>query len=164
MCQGRAELGPRALGNRSLLASAHRPGMRRRVSEQLKHREWFRPLACVMRSDRFQARFPGLPGSPYMLFSYAMPPRFAPEATHRDGTSRIQTLAPGDNPRLAELLDRYESATGCPALLNTSLNARGRAIAYSVDDAFDDFLVDGASMFVLGDLTIDAGAAAGVAA
>ena len=155
LCQGRAEIGPRALGNRSLLASANIPGMRRRVSEEIKMREWFRPLACVMRSDRFTRRFPNMPASPHMLFSYDMPQEFAPEATHRDGTSRIQTLDTCDNRLLAELLDRYERISGYSSLINTSLNSRGKAIAQSVDDAFDDFLGRGVSMFAFGHLMID---------
>lgn len=151
MCQEQSEVGPRALGNRSLLASAHIPGMKRTVSEQLKRREWFRPLACTMRSDSFSACFPGTSGSPYMLFSYPMPVGLAPEATHRDGTSRIQTLDSRDNPRLSALLAEYEAATGYQTLINTSLNARGRAIAYSVDDALTDFFEQGADLFVFND-------------
>ena len=155
MCQGRSELGPRALGNRSLIASADISGIRRKVSGQIKQREWFRPLACVMRSDRFHERFPGAQESPHMLFSYRMPTAFAPEATHNDGTSRIQTIDAADNHRLSDLLADYECATGHSALINTSLNARGKAIAYTAEDVLDDFLANGVDLFILGDLMVD---------
>lgn len=80
-----------------------------------------------------------------------MPRDLAPEATHRDGTSRIQTLDASDNARLADLLGEYEALTGHQTLINTSLNGRGRAIAYRVEDVFADFAEDGPDLFVFDD-------------
>jgi carbamoyltransferase len=140
LAHGAAELGPRALGNRSLLASSSAAGMRVRVSERIKQREWFRPLACVLREEVFARLFPGQATSPHMLFSYRMPPGLAAEATHADGTSRIQTVSRGDNPMLHAILEAYERQTGEATLINTSLNGPGRAIALGPADVLDDFL------------------------
>jgi carbamoyltransferase len=151
LAQGRSELGPRALGNRSLLGSASAPGMRERMSERLKAREWFRPLACAVRDERFRELFAGEPPSPHMLFQYRMPDGLAPEATHVDGTSRIQTLTREGNPLLWELLDAYERETGEAALINTSLNGPGRAIALGARHVLDDFLDQDVDVFVFND-------------
>ncbi|MFI9202955.1 carbamoyltransferase C-terminal domain-containing protein [Streptomyces sp. NPDC053048] len=152
MVGGPSESGPRALGNRSLLGSPDVAGMRERLSERLKEREWFRPLGAVMRTEDFRQRFPGEPPSPYMLFNYDVPEGLIPEARHVDGTSRLQTVSHDQNPRLHHLLAEFERATGTPALINTSLNARGRAIAHRAHDALLDFRERDVDLFVLGDL------------
>lgn len=148
LAHGRAELGPRALGNRSLLASASLPGMKARVSERIKRREWFRPLACAMRAEVFAELLPDEEPSPHMLFSYEMPPSVAPEANHVDGTSRVQTVARTDNPVLYTILEAYEAETGEVALINTSLNGPGRAIALDATDVLDDFMDRDVDVFV----------------
>jgi carbamoyltransferase len=135
---GVSELGPRALGNRSLLGATARPGMRARLSERIKGRQWFRPLACVMRDETFDELFPGQPRSPHMLFQYCMPTGLAPEATHADGTCRIQTLSRSDHPSLWEVLREFERISGEAGLINTSLNGPGLPIAYRVEDVLDD--------------------------
>ena len=139
IAQGAAELGPRALGNRSLLASANLIGARRRVSQVIKGREWFRPLGCVMRDETFRKFFPAMQLSPYMLFNYQMPTAVAPEATHVDGSSRIQTVSESSNPVLWDILRSYEDATGECALINTSLNAAGKPICLTAEDVLEDF-------------------------
>ncbi len=144
----RSDIGPRSLGNRSLYANPRIPGMRRRVSEQLKQREWFRPLSPLMTRDAFEALVPGAPPSPYMLFAYDVPPMLFPEAVHVDGSARIQTVTPSDNARVHGLVSAFQRASGVPALINTSLNSRGRAMAYTVDDALDDFLGADVDVFV----------------
>jgi carbamoyltransferase len=153
LSQGAAELGPRALGHRSLLASAARTGMRRRLSEQIKGRQWFRPLGCVMRIERFEQTFAGQPPSPYMLFNYEVPDHLLPEATHVDGTSRIQTIEHGSNPVLWDILKEYEARTGEIGLINTSLNGPGRPIAQSVEDVLTDFLDRDVDLFIFDDVT-----------
>jgi len=135
---GRSELGPRALGNRSLLGSTRWPGMRARMSEQIKGRQWFRPLACIMRDETFDRLFPGSRRSPHMLYHYRLPDQVAPEATHADGTCRIQTLARAAHPALWEVLREFESISGEAALINTSLNGPGLPIAYTVEDVLSD--------------------------
>jgi carbamoyltransferase len=152
LARGVSELGPRALGNRSLLASTVVPGMRERVSERIKERQWFRPLGCVMRTERFAELFPGEEPSPFMLFNYEMTDGLAPAATHVDGTSRIQTLDRDVNPMLWEILAEYETRTGEPALINTSLNGPRLPIAYSSDDVLSDFMNREVDVFVLENL------------
>jgi len=152
LARGASELGPRALGNRSLLASTLVPGMRERVSARIKERQWFRPLGCVMRTERFTELFGDGPASPYMLFNYDMPAGLAPAATHADGTSRIQTLDRDVNPMLWEILAEYERRTGEPALINTSLNGPRLPIAYRSEDVVNDFLDREVDLFVFDDL------------
>lgn len=152
LSQGASELGPRALGNRSLLAASTCSGARRRLSEELKQRQWFRPLAGVMREETFRRSFPGALLSPYMLFQYAMPNGAAPEITHADGTCRIQTLARAANPRLYELLEVHERRNGEIALINTSLNAHGKSIAYAPRDVFADFPPPAVDAYVFDDI------------
>jgi carbamoyltransferase len=136
---GTSALGPRALGERSLLANPVTPGMRQRLSEKIKQREWFRPLSPMMRAESLTRLVPGAKPSPYMLFSYDLPSKMLPEATHIDNTARVQTLDPDSSPRLLAVLDAFERKTGVPALINTSLNRRGRAIAYTPEHVIDDF-------------------------
>ncbi|MFI9600042.1 carbamoyltransferase C-terminal domain-containing protein [Streptomyces sp. NPDC052043] len=151
LTQGSAELGPRALGHRSLLGNPAVPGMRKRMSEELKQREWYRPLGAVMRDERFTALYPGHHPSPYMLFEYRLPEGVAPEARHANGTCRIQTLASGEE-RLYGLLARFEEVSGVPALINTSLNGPGRPIAHTARDVLDDFADTSVDLFVFDDL------------
>ncbi|EDY52405.1 carbamoyltransferase C-terminal domain-containing protein [Streptomyces clavuligerus] len=145
--EGRAELGPRALGHRSLLGNPAVPGMRKRMSEELKQREWYRPLGAMMRAERFAELYPGEHPSPHMLFEYPLPEGTAPEARHVNGTCRIQTLGP-EEPRLHALLTAFEALTGVPALINTSLNGPGRAIAHTARDVLDDFARTGVDLYV----------------
>lgn len=147
LAHGPAELGPRALGNRSLLASASAAGMKVLVSERIKEREWFRPLACVMREEVAARLFPDQQPSPHMLFNYDMPSGLAPQATHVDGTSRVQTVTRTANPLLYEILAAYEARTGEQALINTSLNGPGRAIALRPADVLGDFLTRQVDVF-----------------
>ncbi|GAB3110354.1 carbamoyltransferase C-terminal domain-containing protein [Streptomyces calidiresistens] len=147
MFEGRAELGPRALGHRSLLGNPAAPGMRKRLSEDLKRREWFRPLGAVMREDRFARWYPDEAPSPHMLFEYPVPEDRIPEARHVNGTCRIQTLGPG-RARLHDLLLEFEKASGVPALINTSLNGPGKPIAQTTRDVLDDFAHTDIDVFV----------------
>ncbi|GIF10090.1 carbamoyltransferase C-terminal domain-containing protein [Actinoplanes teichomyceticus] len=150
--EGAAEVGPRALGHRSLLGDPSAEGMRKRLSEELKRREWFRPLGAVIREDRFAELFPGQPVSPYMLFNYDVREGLFAQARHVDGTSRLQTLTRAAHPRLFDLLGEFEQLTGTAALINTSLNGPGRAIAQSSRDMIDDFGGQDVDLFVAGDV------------
>ncbi|MFD9440683.1 carbamoyltransferase C-terminal domain-containing protein [Streptomyces sp. NPDC060006] len=151
LTEGAAELGPRALGHRSLLGNPAASGMRKRLSEKLKQREWYRPLGAVMRDERFAELYPGGRPSPYMLFEYELPEGTAPEARHINGTCRIQTLG-ADQPRLHGLLASFEAQTGVPALINTSLNGPGRAIAHTARHVLDDFAHSDVDLFVFDDV------------
>lgn len=139
---GYGEIGPRALGNRSILAKADSEQLARKVSMEQKEREWYRPLAPVMLYHNalyFTQRqtIPWL--SQYMLMEFAIPKEYQPEiegAVHVDGTSRIQTVfTSGDNPFLYELLQILEIQYGIRALLNTSFNAKEEPIVHTRADA-----------------------------
>ncbi|MFB7176233.1 carbamoyltransferase [Streptomyces sp. NPDC056257] len=135
VANGRGEFGPRALGNRSILADPRPPGMKDRVNE-IKGRERFRPFAPVVRAERVHELF-DLPVavSPYMQFTaQCRSPADYPAIVHRDGTSRVQTVERTQHPGLYALLEEWEARTGCPVLLNTSLNGRGEPLLNSAED------------------------------
>ncbi|HZB75840.1 MAG TPA: carbamoyltransferase C-terminal domain-containing protein [Solirubrobacteraceae bacterium] len=136
VANGRAEFGPRALGNRSLLADPRSPDVKPRL-DRIKGREAFRPFAPVVRAERAHDVFDlPMPRSPYMQFTArCRRPEELPAIVHADGTSRVQTVAPAEHPGLHELLVRWEERTGCPVLLNTSLNSRGEPLVDSAEDA-----------------------------
>ncbi len=125
--QGNAELGPRALGHRSILCPATDPGMKAHLN-RIKDREWYRPLAPICLEHRAEEVF--IPGtaSPYMLFDQQVRPAWAeriPAACHLDGTARLQTVNVQQSPEVFELLTAYEERTGIPVLCNTSANLKG---------------------------------------
>jgi carbamoyltransferase len=126
--QGRMELGPRALGNRSLVADPRDPGMRDMLNRKVKHREDFRPFAPSVLAERAHEWFElGRESESYryMLFTCPVHPERAariPAVLHVDGTSRVQTVSAQDNPRYHRLISCFESITGVPMVLNTSFN------------------------------------------
>ncbi|MGY3582628.1 carbamoyltransferase [Bradyrhizobium sp. USDA 4341] len=125
---GRAELGPRALGSRSILAAATSPGMKDYLND-IKHREHFRPVAPICLEDRAPEIFdPGTP-DPYMLFDHQTRAEWRdkiPAVVHLDGSARLQTISRTSQHKVAELLVEYEALTGIPLLCNTSANNHGR--------------------------------------
>lgn len=148
VANGRAEFGPRALGNRSLLADPRPADMKDRVNK-VKGREMFRPFAPVIRIERAHEAF-ALPvaASPYMQFTASCrQPEDFPAIVHVDGTSRVQTVEEHEHPGLYELLARWEERTGCPMLLNTSLNSRGEPLVDTADDAERFSIRDGVPVY-----------------
>ena len=136
VANGRAEFGPRALGNRSLLADPRSEAMQDRLND-VKGREPFRPFAPVVRLERAREVF-DLPvvESPYMQYTATCrEPTLCPAAVHDDGTSRVQTVTAAQHPGLYELLLAWEAETSCPILINTSLNVRGEPLVDTPDDA-----------------------------
>jgi carbamoyltransferase len=136
--EGASELGPRALGHRSLLADARDPASKDRVNSRVKHREPFRPFAPVVLEERCGELFDLEGPSANMLFSawvHAAARSVVPAVTHADGTVRVQTVSRSFPGRLRALLERFDAKTGVPALLNTSLNGPGEPIVESPDDA-----------------------------
>ncbi|WFU80444.1 carbamoyltransferase N-terminal domain-containing protein [Bradyrhizobium sp. CIAT3101] len=125
---GRAELGPRALGGRSILAAATSPAMKDYLND-IKIREHFRPVAPICLEDRAPEIFdPGTP-DPYMLFDHQTRPEWRdkiPAVVHLDGSARLQTVGRTSGHKVAELLIEYEKLTGIPLLCNTSANHHGR--------------------------------------
>ncbi|SHF86147.1 carbamoyltransferase C-terminal domain-containing protein [Streptoalloteichus hindustanus] len=132
---GASEVGPRALGHRSILADPRDPTMRDRLNSRVKFREHFRPFAPSVLNERATEWF-GLCDSPFML--RAAPVQRAsevPAITHIDGTSRLQTVSRVDNPAFYDLIAAFEDRTGIPMVLNTSLNTKGEPIVETPDDA-----------------------------
>jgi carbamoyltransferase len=137
VANGRAEFGPRALGNRSLFADPRDDDIKDRVNE-IKRRQEFRPFAPVILAEMADQYFHmrnGWDRSPYMqsVAACKLPNRF-PAIVHRDGTSRVQTVEK-DGSGLRELLEKWFVITGCPMLLNTSLNIKGEPMVNDLDDA-----------------------------
>ena len=137
VASGRAEFGPRALGNRSLLADPRGKEIKDRVNE-IKKRQKFRPFAPVILEEHVDEHFimpRGWSDSRYMqLVGRCRNPDLFPAIVHHDGTSRIQTV-PRDNSGIRELLEKWFVLTGCPMLLNTSLNIRGEPMVNDRSDA-----------------------------
>jgi carbamoyltransferase len=134
VANGRAEFGPRALGNRSLLADPRGKTMKDRVNT-IKKRQRYRPFAPVILAEHAETYFYGDVG-PYMQFtSSCRRAKEFPAIVHVDGTSRVQTVTKKDNPGLRELLERWYAKTGCPMLLNTSLNIKGKPMVNNEKDA-----------------------------
>lgn len=137
---GRAEFGPRALGNRSLVADPRGPEIKDKVNE-IKRRQKFRPFAPMILEEKAHEYFDmpkNVPTSPYMQFvARCKFPKEFPAIIHADGTSRVQTVSQADHPELYETLKLWEAKTGCPIMLNTSLNIRGKPMVNTIEDAIE---------------------------
>jgi carbamoyltransferase len=173
--QGRMEFGPRALGNRSIIADGRSPDMQSRLNLKIKYRESFRPFApAVLRSD-VADWFEFDDDSPYMLFvanvierrrrrmtaeqealfgidKLKVPRSDIPAVTHINYSARVQTVQAETNSRFHTLLSAFKAATGCPVLVNTSLNVRGEPIAATPEDAFRCFMGTELDCLAVGDL------------
>ncbi len=134
--QGRFEMGPRALGFRSILADPRRVEMRDLINAKIKQRETFRPFAPAVLRERASAYFDIVQGDPFMTLAPAIRPdkaHFIPAAVHIDGTGRIQTVDQAANPKFHALLTAFEAETGVPILLNTSFNSQEPIVASPAD-------------------------------
>jgi carbamoyltransferase len=139
--QGRSEFGPRALGHRSLLANPRRAENLSRLND-IKGREQFRPVAPMVKLDRSTEIFDGKIPSPFMLFTHDVRPEWRdriPAVVHVDGSARVQTVDPGQEPLVARFLDHVEDLTGVPVVVNTSLNTAGRPMVDDPRDALECF-------------------------
>jgi len=137
IANGRAEFGPRALGNRSLIADPRGGEIKDRMNV-IKRRQKFRPFAPMILAQHANDYFdmPGGKMSPYMQYvARCKDPEQFPAIVHADGTSRVQTVTQYDNPGLHKLLTEFYNKTGCPMLVNTSLNIKGQPIVNDVADA-----------------------------
>jgi len=173
--QGRMEFGPRALGNRSILGDARSPKMQSVMNLKVKFRESFRPFAPIVRQERVADYFELDVDSPYMLLvapvrkelRKPLPANVTgmdllkaerstlPAITHVDYSARIQTVSRVGNPLLYDLLSRFERATGCGVLVNTSFNVRGEPIVCTPDDAYRCFVNTEMDYLVLGSFVIE---------
>jgi carbamoyltransferase len=158
--QGRSEYGPRALGHRSLLAHPGRAGNLERLND-VKGREQFRPVAPMVLADRAAAVFDGPLPSPYMLFVHEVAQSWRdriPAVVHVDGTARIQTIDPADEPLVARMLSAFEGLTGLPLVVNTSLNTAGRPMVDDPRDALECFGSTPVDLVAIGPFTVRRGA------
>jgi carbamoyltransferase len=168
---GRMELGPRALGNRSILADARAPDMQAHLNRAIKFRESFRPFAPAVLREDAASWFELGPNesSPYMQFTVPVHPsqrrtcdsrlvgldRSAqlrssiPAVTHVDHSARVQTVEAAHNPRLHAILRAFKQRTGCPLVINTSFNVRGEPIVASPADAYRCFMHSGLDVLVI---------------
>lgn len=140
--QGKMEFGPRALGNRSILANPCNPKMKDLLNEKVKKRESFRPYAPVVLEEKVTEFFNGKQFSPFMLLAARVKEdkkAIIPAVTHIDGTARVQVVNKNINPRLWQLIKKFENLTGIPILINTSFNLRGEPIVCSPEDAISCF-------------------------
>jgi len=138
--QGRSEYGPRALGNRSILADSRRKNMKDILNKRVKHRESFRPFAPSILEENAQEYFDLKCKSPYMLLiAKVKKPKIVPAITHVDGTARIQTVSKKENKKFYNLINEFKKITGVPCVLNTSFNDAGDPIVESPEDALETF-------------------------
>ncbi len=152
--QGRMEMGPRALGNRSILADPRSSEMKDLLNARVKFRESFRPFAPSVLEEKSAEWFNSAHPSPYMILVYDVLPEkrsLVPAITHVDGTGRVQTVSRVHNPRYHALISEFERLTGIPMVLNTSFNIRGEPIVHHPAQALDCFLKSGMDALFLGD-------------
>lgn len=176
--QGRMEFGPRALGNRSILADARNPEMQKKLNLKVKYREGFRPFAPSVLAEDVRNYFEMDTESPYMLFvqkintdrrnilpeNYQLLPLLEklyfsrsdlPATTHIDYSSRIQTVRLSTNQKYYQLLKAFKQLTGYGVLVNTSFNVRGEPIVCNADDAYRCFMQTEIDYLVIGDYFFD---------
>jgi carbamoyltransferase len=152
--QGSSEFGPRALGNRSLLADPRKAEMKDILNKRVKHRQAFRPFAPIVLAERAKEIFEGEEDSPFMLIAKQVRPEWRdriPAVVHVDGTARVQTVGERTNPVLYRLLREFEALTGVPVLINTSFNIKGEPIVETPRDAVVCFLTTGIDNVILHD-------------
>jgi carbamoyltransferase len=159
--QDASELGPRALGNRSILAAPHDAAMRDRLNRSIKYREEFRPFAPAVPLERADRYFELPPGGArlarYMSGVFPVRPEWRDRlaaVTHVDGTARVQTVDRAMAPRLHALLEEYGALSGIPVLLNTSFNLAGEPIVNRAVEGYSTFRRSGIDLLVAGDALV----------
>ncbi len=152
--QGRSEYGPRALGNRSILANPMFSGIKDLINKKVKKRESFRPYAPAILEEKMSEYFNLTQHSPFMLLAgevIAEKRELIPGVMHVDKTARVQTVSKQVNPKFWRLIKAFETLTGIPILLNTSFNLRGEPIVCTPNDAVGTFLNSEMDYLVIGD-------------
>jgi len=155
--QGRMEFGPRALGNRSILADPRREEIRDALNARIKHREPFRPFAPAVLEESLTDWFEDDAPSPFMLMTYRVRPdrrELVPAPIHVDGTGRVQTVRRDQNPRFHDLIARFGRRTGIPLLLNTSFN-ENEPICCTPREAVETFRRTRMDAMALGNLVVE---------
>lgn len=171
--QGRMEFGPRALGNRSILADHRNPNMKKIINSSIKYRENFRPFAPTILEEATSDWFALKGNSPFMMFTVDVQPSLRkevdikdftesinlelssiPAVTHIGYSSRVQTINKKQNIRYYSLIKAFYEITGCPILLNTSFNVMGEPIVCSPKDAIHTFLHSGIDILAIGNYIV----------
>jgi carbamoyltransferase len=150
--QGRMEFGPRALGNRSILADPRQADMKDHMNAAVKFREPFRPFAPSVIEEKSDDYFESVGGSPYMLRVTQVRPGMAeriPAVTHVNGTARLHTVSRESNPLYYRLIQCFGEKTGVPVVLNTSFNVRGEPIVCTPKEAIACFFNSGLDVLIL---------------
>jgi carbamoyltransferase len=152
-CQGRAEFGPRALGNRSIIADPRSPTMKDAINSRVKFREEYRPLAPSILDEHGDAYFENYQFSPYMERTLRFRPEVrtrVPAVVHLDGTGRVQSVTRELNPLYYDLINAFRAKTSVPLILNTSFNVMGKPIVHSAADAMTVFVTTDLDVLVIG--------------
>jgi carbamoyltransferase len=155
--QGRFEVGPRALGNRSILGHPALPDMKDRINLKVKNRESWRPFAPSVLEEEVGRYVDISIKSPYMILAFQAKEETKDEiisAIHVDGTCRPQTVSQNTNPRYWQLIHRFGEITGVPVVLNTSFNVKGQPIVNTPEQAIDTFLKCGMDVLAMGDYIV----------
>src|SRR5260221_63252 len=156
--QGRMEFGPRALGNRSILADPRDPEMNTKVNNAVKFREWWRPFAPSFKKETAGEYLESATDSPFMILTAQVRPEkrsVIPSVTHVDGSARPQTVEKEINPLYYRLIDEFGKRTGVPVVMNTSFNLRGEAIVHTPTDAIRTFFSSGMDALLLGSFLVE---------
>jgi carbamoyltransferase len=156
--QGCAEFGPRALGNRSILADPRSPDIKEAINSRVKFREEFRPFAPSILHEFGPQYFEHYQESPYMERTLKFKPEvmsLVPGVVHEDGTGRLQTVKKEWNERYYRLIQQFWKLTDVPLVLNTSFNVMGKPISHSVEDVLAVFYTSGLDAVFIDDLLIE---------
>ncbi|MGH9675925.1 MAG: carbamoyltransferase family protein, partial [Candidatus Acidiferrum sp.] len=156
--QGRMEFGPRALGNRSILADPRDPEMNTKVNNAVKFREWWRPFAPSFKKEAAGEYLESATDSPFMILTAQVrleKRSVIPSVTHVDGSARPQTVEKEINPLYWRLIDEFGKRTGVPVVMNTSFNLRGEAIVHTPTDAIRTFFSSGMDALVIGSFLVE---------
>lgn len=151
--QGKSEFGPRALGNRSILANPTVPDMKDKINSRVKFREGFRPFAPAVLYEEQNKYFELAQESPFMLIVCDVRKEYRdslPAITHVDGTARLQSVTKENNPLFYELIHNVSNITGFPVVLNTSFNVKGEPIVESPNDAIRCFINTNLDCLIIG--------------
>jgi carbamoyltransferase len=153
--QGKMEWGPRALGNRSILADPRNAKMKDILNEKIKHRESFRPFAPSILEEHVSEYFDMDIPSPYMLFvAKVKQPNKIPAVTHVDGTGRLQTVSKSSNLLYYDLINEFYNLTEIPVIINTSMNVMGEPIVNTPEQAYNMILKTDMDYLVMGNYVI----------
>jgi carbamoyltransferase len=156
--QGRMEFGPRALGNRSILADPRDPEMNVKVNNAVKFREWWRPFAPSLKKEAAGEYLESATDSPFMILTAQVRPEkrgVIPAVTHVDGSARPQTVEKEINPLYWHLIDEFGKRTGVPVVMNTSFNLRGESIVHTPTEAIRTFFSSGMDALIMGNFLVE---------